>query len=282
MAEKIDRKQLKRPDEFQLVAGKAMEWFVSRQRQATMVAGAVVLSVALAWGFSAWRSANETKAGGELAQALELQSRPIAGEPSAQQATETFPNKDERSKAAIAALEKVRADHASSTAALTAQAELGFLKLRTGDAAGAQKDLSDFLSAAGKDHPLRVFAQESLGYAYEGQGKLDDARAAFEQLRTLDLPARADFQAARLALEQGKPDAKAQLEKVAKDYSKEQDVVREANLRIELASLPPAPPPGTATPAPAPAPAEKPAPAAKVTAAKKPVAVKKPPAKKKK
>jgi len=266
LAEKIDRKQLKRPDEFQLVAGKAMEWFVSRQRQATMVAGAVVLSVALAWGFSAWRSANETK----------------AGEPSAQQATETFPNKDERSKAAIAALEKVRADHASSTAALTAQAELGFLKLRTGDAAGAQKDLSDFLSAAGKDHPLRVFAQESLGYAYEGQGKLDDARAAFEQLRTLDLPARADFQAARLALEQGKPDAKAQLEKVAKDYSKEQDVVREANLRIELASLPPAPPPGTATPAPAPAPAEKPAPAAKVTAAKKPVAVKKPPAKKKK
>ena len=31
MAEKIDRKQLKRPDEFQLVAGRAMEWMVGHR-----------------------------------------------------------------------------------------------------------------------------------------------------------------------------------------------------------------------------------------------------------
>jgi len=143
----------------------------------------------------------------------------------------------------------VRADHAGSTAAQTALAEVGFHKLKAGDAAGAQKDLQDFLSAAGKDHPLRPFAQESLGYALEAQGKLDEARAAFEKLRELDLPARADFQAARLALLQGKPDAKQQLERVAKEYPKEADVVRAANERLELASLPPVAP-GETTPTP--------------------------------
>jgi Flp pilus assembly protein TadD len=209
-----------------------------------------------------------------------VQSRPIAGEPSAQQATETFPSKDERNKAALAALEKVRTEHGGTTAAQTALAELGFLKLRMGDAAAAQKDLSDFLAGAPKDHPLRVFGQESLGYAYEALGKLDDARAAFEQLRTLDLPARADLQAARIALVQGKPDAKAQLERVAKEYPKEPDVVREANQRIELASLPPAPPPGSTPPPAAEKPAEKTASAKKPATAKKPALTKKPQAKK--
>ena len=275
MAEKIDRKQLRRPDEFQVVAGHAMEWVHTRQRQAMLIAGAVVLAIVAAWGFATWRSAREAKAGAELSQALDVQQRPIAGEPAAQPATDTFPSKDERSKAALTALEKVRTEHGGTTAAKTAQAEIGFLKLRTGDAPGAQKELSEFLSSASKDHPLRVFAQESLGYAYEAQGKLDDARAAFEQLRTLDQPARADFQAARLALVQGKPDAKAQLEKVAKEYTKDPDVVREANQRIELASLPPPPPPGQATrPAETSKPAEKPAPAKKAAPAKKPQAKK--------
>jgi hypothetical protein len=86
---------------------------------------------------------------------------------------------------------------------------------------------------------LRPFAQESLGYALEAQNHLDEARAAFEKLRDLDLPARADYQVARLALVQGKPDARQQLERVAKEYAKEADVVRDANERLELASLPP-------------------------------------------
>lgn len=248
MSEKIDRKQLKQPDEFQQVAGKGMEWVAAHQREVSMAAGAVVLAVVLLWGWSAWRSSREAKAGGDLSQALELESRPIGAE--AQAGQESFPSKEERSKAALAALEKVRKDHGGTTAARTAQAEQGFLELKAGDAAGAQKDLTEFLAGAGKDHPLRVFAQDSLGYAYEAQGKLDDARAAFEKLRELDLPARADLQGARLALLQGKPDARQQLERVAKDYPKETEVVREANARLELAALPPLPA-GSVAPAPA-------------------------------
>jgi hypothetical protein len=66
---------------------------------------------------------------------------------------------------------------------------------------------------------------------------------------------------------------------VTKEYPKETDVVREANERLELASLPPVPP-GYVAPAPAkaaPAPIEKVKPAEK-----KPAAKPAPPAKKKK
>ena len=249
MAEKIDRKQLKRPDEFQVVAGRAMSWMVANRGLVLGVAGAVIAAVLIAWGVTAWRSSREAKAGGELAEALELQSRPISGDAASDPGQQTFASKE--------ALEKVRADHGGTTAARTALAEIGFHKLKSGDAAGAQKDLQEFLAGAAKDHPLRPFAQESLGYALEAQGHLDEARAAFEKLRELDLPARADYQVARLALVQGKPDARQQLERVAKDHPKEMDVVREANERLELASLPPLTP-GQTTPASAKTPAEKP------------------------
>ena len=242
MAEKIDRKQLKRPDEFQVVAGKAMEWVAARQRQVTLGVGAVIVLALAAWALSGWRSSREAKAGAALSEAVELESRPIAGEGPAQPGQETFPSKEERTKAALAALEKVHAEHGGTTAGATALAEIGFLKLKSGDAAGAQKDLADFLGAAAKDHPLRPFAQESLGYAFEAAGKLDEARAGFEKLREMDMPARADYHAARLSLMQNKPDAKQQLERITKEYPKETEVVRAANERLELASLPPVQP----------------------------------------
>lgn len=238
MAEKVDRKQLKKPDEFQLVAGRAMEWLRTHQKKVAAVGGTIVVAVLLAWGLMLWRSSRESKAGAALAEALELQSRPLTAEAPAQPGVESFPSKEERDKVVLAALEKVRSEHRGTTAGLTAQAEIGFRKLKAGDAAGAQKELDEFLKAAGKEHPLRLFAQESLGYAFEGQNKLDEARAAFEKLREVDAPERADLHAARLALIQGKPDAKAQLEKVAKDYAKD-PIAQEANLRLELAALPP-------------------------------------------
>jgi tetratricopeptide (TPR) repeat protein len=237
VAERIDRKQLKRPDEFQVVAGRAMGWMVANRGLVLGAVGAVIAIAIIGWGFTAWRGSREAKAGAELAEAIELQSRPISSD-STQPGQETFASKEEREKAVIAALEKVRADHRATAAGQTALAEIGFHKLKGGDAAGAQKDLEEFLAAASKDHPLRPFAQESLGYALEAQNRLDDAKAAFEKLRDLELPARADYQLARLALLQGKPDAREQLARVAKEHPKDLDVVREANERLELASLP--------------------------------------------
>ncbi len=241
MSQKSDRKELRQPDEFQVKAGAAMEWLVAHQKPILLALGAVAVAAIAFWGFSSYRGAREAKAGAALSMALELDQRPIAGEGAAQPGVETFPSKDEREKALLAALEKVRADYGSTLAARTAQAELGFHKLNDGDAPGAQALLQDFLSAAGRDHPLRAFALESLGYAQEAQGKLDEAAGTFAKLGEAGAEERAKFQQARIALLEKKPDAKAQLEAVAKAYPKD-PVSMEANLRLELSALPPVTP----------------------------------------
>jgi len=247
LAQKLDRKELKKPDEFQVVAGKAMGWIVAHQKP--VLGGLIAVAVVIlgAWAASAWSTSRETKAGAELAVAFELQSRPLASETQGQAGVETFPGREERQKAALAALEKVRADFPRSTAAETAEAQVGFLKLKGGDAAGSQAALQGFLKDAPGGHPLRALAQESLGYALEAQGKLEEARSAFAELAQDGAPERAAFQEARIALVAGKPEAKKQLEQVAKDYPKE-SVAQEANMRLELSSLPP--PGAPAPPAP--------------------------------
>jgi hypothetical protein len=258
LAQKLDRKQLKKPDEFQVVAGKAMGWIAAHQKPLLVGLVAVALAIAGAWAVTSYAGSREAKAGAELAAALELASRPLATGGPAEPGVPTFANKDERAKATLAALEKVRSDHPRTAAGQTALAQVGFLQLKQGDAAGAQAALQQFLKDAAKDNPLRPVVQESLGYALEAQGKLDEARAAFAQLAQDGGPGRAAFQQARIALVEGKPDARAQLEQVAKEYAKE-PVAQEANMRLEVAALPP---PGPASPAPAP-PARKPATPAK-------------------
>lgn len=277
MSQKVDRKELRKPDEFQVRAGQAMDWMIVHQRQLLLAIGALVVIAVGAGAAAAYASSREAKAGAALSEALELNARPIAGEAPPQPGVESFPSKEERQKALIAALEKVRTDRAGTTAALTATAQVGFQKLKAGDPAGATQPLQQFLVSAGKDHPLRMFATESLGYALEGQGKLEDARATFAKLTEAGAPDRAAYQAARLALVENKPDAKAALAAVAKEYPKD-PVAMEANQRLELASMPPvlaasaaaapATPPAAAAPPSKPAAPAKPAPKT-VTAKKK-------------
>ena len=239
MAQKLDRKELKKPDEFQVVAGKVMGWIAAHQKPVLALLIALAVAVLGGWAASAYSGSREGKAGAELAVALELSSRPLASEAQGQPGVETFPSREERNKAALRALEKVRADFPRSTAAQTAEAQIGFIKLKAGDAAGAQAALQAFLDDAPGGHPLRALAQESVGYALEAQGKLEEARGAFARLAGDGAPERAAFQEARIALVAGKPEAKQQLEQVAKEYAKD-PVAMEANMRLELSSLPPA------------------------------------------
>lgn len=246
MAEKVrgkDLKELKKPDEFQLQAGKALEWILARQRPILIGLGAVVAVAVIAWAAASFKQHREAKAGEALAEAMRLEARPIAGEGFVQPGDETFPSKAERAKVAGEALEKVRKDHAGSTAAQTATLELGLLKQSSGDAAGAVTLLQEYLNAVGKS-PTRAVALEALGYAQEAQGKLAEARDAFNQMKDAGAPERSAYQTARLDLIEKKPDAKDKLAAVAKDYPKD-PVALEANLRAEVASLPPAPAAGS-------------------------------------
>jgi tetratricopeptide (TPR) repeat protein len=238
LAHKLDRKELKKPDEFQVVAGKTMEWIVANRVPVLAAVIAIAAVAAAAWAYGSWSSSRENKAGTALAQALELDQRPIAAEGNPQAGERTFPTRAERDKAVLDALEKVRKDWPRTRAAETALSQIGFHKLHAGDAAGAQAALDEFLKSAGNGHPLRAFATEALGYAYEGEGKLEEAKKAFARLSDAGAPQRAAFHEARLALLENKPDAKEQLSKVAKEYPKD-PVALEANQRLEIASLPP-------------------------------------------
>jgi tetratricopeptide (TPR) repeat protein len=263
LAHKQDRKELKKPDEFQVVAGRTMEWIVAHRGPVLGTVIAIAVLAAGTWAFTAWSTSRENKAGAALSQALELEQRPIASEGNPQAGERTFPSRGERDKAVLDALEQVRKEYPRTKAAETALAQIGFQKLRTGDAAGAQAALEEFLKSAGSAHPLRAFATETLGYACEAQGKLEEAKKAFARLADADAPQRAAFHQARLALVENKPDAKQQLEKVAKEYPKD-PVALEANQRVEIASLPPFTPSAEEPKA-----AEKPKPAQRPKAARK-------------
>ena len=51
LAQKLDRKELKKPDEFQVVAGKAMGWMAAHQKP--VLAALVALAVAILGGWAA-------------------------------------------------------------------------------------------------------------------------------------------------------------------------------------------------------------------------------------
>jgi hypothetical protein len=240
VAEKVtgkDLKELRKPDEFQVIAAKILEWILAHQKQLTMAGGAVVVVALLAWGASTWKSHRESAAGEQLAEALRIEARPVAGEGFTQPGDETFASRDARNKAATDAFEKVRKDHANTVAALTATLQIGLLKQEAGDAAGAVAPLEEFLRDAPADHPMKPAALEALGYAYEAQGKLAEAQNNFGKLSAAGAPDRGAYQLARLAQVQGKPEAKDLLTAVAKDYSKD-PVAMDANLRLEVAALP--------------------------------------------
>jgi hypothetical protein len=254
VSDKTDRKELRRPDEFQLVAGQAMDWIIERRQLAGGIAGGLLVVALALWGLSSWADSQATQSGAALGQALALQGRPIAPEGQAP-VGDQFASKEDRTKAVQVALEKVRGDFSSSDAARTAGAQLGFLRVRNGDTAGAITLFNEYLEKGRKADPLRAAVLEALAVAQEDEGRIEEARATFARLAEAGAPARAAYHQARLLLLQGKPEAKAELEKVAKEYPKE-DVAILAQRRIELASLPPAPAVPPAAPAADPDPAK--------------------------
>jgi len=266
VATKAERNEMRQPDEFQVQASRAMDFLIARKNALIGAVLVIVVLVIGVWAVTEYQHAQDAKAGAELSAALALVARPVMGELGASQpGIETFANDDAKTQALTPAFEKVRADYPGRAAARTAGAQLGFLKLKHNDAAGAVTLLQEYLAKAGSDDVLRTSAQEGLGAAYENQGKLDDAAAAYAKLSEMGASEEGAYQVARIAMLQKKPDAKAQLEKVVADYPKDA-AATEARRSLEMIDLPP-PPPGTVAPS-APVTAPTPAPTGKKPAVK--------------
>lgn len=265
---KKDIQEAKRPDIVFEGATSVFDWIVERSN--ALVSALIVLVVVVGVVQFA-RSRSEKQAhevGTKLSSALELANRPVVEQKDGAAGDKSFPSRAAKNEAVEKAFAAIVAEHAGSDAAQTAALQLADLKLETGKAdeaiAGYEKYLADAPTGG-----LRLFAVESLGYAYEAKGDLPKAETAFERLNAEGAGALALFHKARLAEKGGKKDEARKLyEQVAKDFPGEQ-VANDANTRLELMDVPAA---GTGAFAqPEPAPVEE----APVKGKKKPVGKKK-------
>lgn len=236
----LTRKEMKGPDRFQAIAGKAATWAAGHQRQISLAVVGLLAAVVVAAGVAIWRHGREEKAGALLYRALDtldglvtsasVPSLDAAGRP-------VFRSSDEMRKAVVAAAGDVRREYPSSTAAETAALASGDAHLRLGEWDAAIADYQAFLQRAPANDSLRFGALDGLARALEGKGDLDKGAATFERLGA-EVPfmkGRATLERARLLAKAGKVDEAKKL--LASFPGEVKDPILEAEARERLAKL---------------------------------------------
>jgi tetratricopeptide (TPR) repeat protein len=209
--DKLTRKELKAPDEFQKLGAQAVPFLVQHQKT---VVGAVVIFVAVGLGVTLIQYVGhrgELKATQELGAALKPLSREVTATPSTEpNAAPTFKTDTEKNEAIIKSLTEFRTAKGDSKAANTAALPLGHALLREGKAQEALAAFDDYLKGSASDDPLRPTALEGKGYALEAKKDYDAALAAFDQLAKENtaefMKGMGLYHRARMLLLQGKTD----------------------------------------------------------------------------
>jgi tetratricopeptide (TPR) repeat protein len=255
--EKIRQKELRQPDTFQRVGSEARDWLIQRQKfigiaVAVLILGGVGVAIA-----SEVSQRSEAKASQALGQALAVLERPVEGvEPPQPGDTEPpFKTLKDRDTELVKALTDFRKAHGGTRSAVTAALALGKAQFRLGNYGEAQSAFADYLKGAPENDPLRAGALEGQGYAFEAEGKHEEAIKAFEQMGKAGggeyLVGMGDYHKGRMLILQGKKEEAAQvLSKVSTDHANTA-AARMAGERLAvLASQ------GVKVPTPAPAPAQ--------------------------
>lgn len=233
---KKDIQEARRPDAVLVGATGVFDWIVERRNLLLGALAAVVVVVAVGSFISSQNAEKKQETGGQLAQAMALVSRPVI---EGSTGKDSFPSIEAKQTAVRAALDGVKQDAPDSEAALSASVALARLDLDAGQPDAAITSLENYLAKV-KSGGLRLFATETLGYAYEAKGDLGKAASTFNALKDEGAAGRALFHQARLAEKEGKKDEARKLyEQVIAEHDKEL-VAAEARSRLELLDLPPA------------------------------------------
>jgi tetratricopeptide (TPR) repeat protein len=256
-AEKLSRKQLKAPDEFQKIGAQAVPFMVQHQKTVVMgVVGLVLLGGAVALG-SYFNDRKETSARQALGKALELLDRPVKGQPSDSEAAESndetpFKTEADKLTAEVTALDAFRAKHPGTRSAGNAGLVLGEALLREGKGKEAVAAFDDYLAHSDPNDPLRPAALEGKGYAYEQSKEYDQALSAFDQLskdtKTDFMKGMGLYHRARILLLQGKTEEGAKALSEVPSLAPNTAAARLAQERIVLLTaqgvkVPASPPP---------------------------------------
>lgn len=182
--ERLDRKELKQPDQFQESVDQGATWIHDHLRTILLVAGGIVLAVALWAAYRAWDRGRELEAGGALAEALELVEAPIVEDAATAKPDDaddpTFADEAARTAALKARLEAVQERFGSADAAVVASVYLGRLAADGGDLATARTHWEKFLAKA-DGHLLVPSVRLSLLRLDREQGQAESALSYLEK-----------------------------------------------------------------------------------------------------
>jgi tetratricopeptide (TPR) repeat protein len=212
MSDKLTRKELKAPDEFQKLGAQAVPFLV--QHQKTFVFGVVgVVAVGfLVFAVQFMGQHGEEKADMALGAALREMNREVnaGGTPSEDNGKAPFKTSAEKDDAIIKSLSDFRAKEKGTKASSTAALPLGQALLREGKSQEALAAFDDYLKGSTQNDPLRPTALEGKGYALEAKKDYDAALAAFDQLAKENtsefMKGMGLYHRARILLLQGKTD----------------------------------------------------------------------------
>lgn len=238
MSEKIRKKDIqeaRRPDAVLVGATGVFDWLVERRNVLLGVLAAIVVVVLIGSFLMSQKQDEAHELGAQLAEAMALTSKPVV---EGATGDDSFPSAEAKSTAVREALSGVLKADPESEAARGAGLILGKLDLEAGQPDAAIEKFEAYLAKV-KTGGLRLFALESLGYAYEAKGDVEKAKSTFAQLDGAGAPARALYHQARLAEEAGNKDEARKLYAQVVDEYEAELVAGEARSRLELLNLPP-------------------------------------------
>jgi predicted negative regulator of RcsB-dependent stress response len=204
---RLTRKELRAPDAFQRVGGRARRWLEHRRTLA--LAGAIILVVAAVAAaiFSSISNRRQQRASQALGGALKALDRPV-GEPLPGDEQKPYVNQAEKDQALVSILTPFRSEFPRTLSATTGALPLGSSELRLSQPESALQHFGDFLGRTPSTQILRVSSLEGEGYAWEAKGQLDRALDAFERMSGEDaggfLAGMGLYHRARILLLQGK------------------------------------------------------------------------------
>jgi pentatricopeptide repeat protein len=181
------RRELKRQikqDELRTGLQQATGWMRTHAREVQMTAGAIVVLLAAGLLVQNFRARQDANAEAAFAKALEVYQAPVAGEAPAAAAPSggtTFATREEKYRKALAEFQGVEKS-ASGEVRQRARYYGALSQIELGDAAAAEKTLSELAGRKDQDDLVPSLARLALAGLHRRNGQVDKAIEAYRRM----------------------------------------------------------------------------------------------------